>query len=182
MPTSQPRSRAEPLLGGGPARRPSLLLRVPIAMGGMGATMFSAALLLSDRAPSVLRSLFGERVNGLWERVDRGPIEIRSETASQPDFVVHVLIWAVVTALVVLAAWSWRALPPAAGCVAVSSLALELAQGRWSSTREVERSDALANLVGVGTGTVVAAIAMLGWSAVAVAFGETPDRSNGPLV
>lgn len=151
-------------------------MRAVIAVGALATGLFSAALLLSDRAPGVLRTVLGPRIERLWNRVDLAgrPAELAGEAASQPDAVVHVVLWAVVTVLAVLTLWSWRATPFVVVAVAAASLVIELGQGVWSETRAVERSDMAANLLGTGIGAAVAIAAMGLWSAL----GSLTSRST----
>ena len=152
-------------------------MRALIGVGALAAGAFSAALLLSDRAPGVLRSVLGPRVERLWNRIDLAgrPAELAGEAASQPDFVVHLLIWAAVAFLAVLTVWSWRATPFVAGAVVVVSLVIELGQGVWSDTRAVERSDMEANLLGVGLGAATALFVMGAWSLIGALTTESAD-------
>ncbi|TDT16432.1 hypothetical protein BDK89_2022 [Ilumatobacter fluminis] len=174
--TSSQRSVADRPLLGGPRSRAPRWLRAVIALGALAAGLFSAALLLSDRAPGVLRTVLGPRIERLWNRVDLAgrPAELAGEAASQPDAVVHVVLWAVVTVLAVLTLWSWRATPFVVVAVAASSLVIELGQGVWSDTRAVERSDMAANLLGTGIGAAVAIAVMGLWSAL----GSLTSRST----
>lgn len=136
---------------------------------GVGALLFTAALLLSDRAPGVVESVFGERVRQLWERIDTSERVDLPPTSELPstDFLVHVAIWAVVAGLVGLAVWTWRGLAVSAVLLGAASVGVELAQGRFATTRAVEGSDAAANLLGIGLGVTAAAACLLVWSALA---------------
>lgn len=129
----------------------------------------TAALLLSDRAPGFLRSTFGDRARRLWERIDTGNrVELTAgPEVTQPDFMVHVALWAVVTMLVGLAIWTWRGLVFAVGVLVVVSLGLELAQGRYAPSRNVEVDDAFANLTGIALGAAAAGLVYLVWSGAA---------------
>lgn len=178
MTGSPPRSPAEPILGGGPRRRPPAAIRAIVGLVGLTALTVAGMLLLSDRAPGILLSTFGERAERLWERIDRAgaPTALGERAASQPDFVIHVAIWATVTALAVLTVWSWRATVLVAGAVVAVSVLIELGQGVWSTTREVQRDDIAGNAVGVVAGVVVAATVMLAWSGVAAVLGRPRSR------
>jgi len=143
-----------------------------VGLLGFAAMLITAALLLSDRAPSALRTVFGERARRLWARIDAGNrVDVPTGTAAteltQADFLVHVTLWAIIAVLVGVAIWTWRGLAMAAGVLAASSVALELAQGRFATTRSVEATDAAANLVGIALGTAAAAACYLAWSAAA---------------
>jgi uncharacterized membrane protein len=127
------------------------------------------ALLLSDRAPTVLRVLFGDFARQLSNRLDSdgqasNALEARSVGN---DSLVHLGLWAVATILIGIAVWSWIGLAMSALAVSAASLITEVAQGRYSSTRAVESKDAMFNLLGVGTGTVAVALLYLGYGAVA---------------
>lgn len=134
---------------------------------GVGASLTTVALLLSDQAPGILDALFGARARSLWERIDgaerAGTLPAGSEITST-DFVAHVAIWAIVTVLIGLTMWTWRGLAMSAVGLAGASLVLELAQGRYATTRTVQLTDALANLVGVALGVAVAAACYIVWS------------------
>lgn len=152
-----------------PADRPPLAVRALLALTGLGAILMATALFLSDRAPGVVERMFGDRVRRLWERVDaseRVDLPPASELPST-DFFVHVGIWAVVAGLVGLALWTWRGLAVSALVLAGLSVLIELAQGRYATTRVVEARDAVANLIGIGLGLTTAALCLLVWSALA---------------
>ena len=55
------------------------------------------------------------------------------------------------------------------GAIAVFSLSIlvEVGQGRYSSTRAVERSDVMSNGIGVATGVIAAGVCYLAWSGCA---------------
>lgn len=162
---------------GGPRARPPVVLRVFAALTGFGASLVAVALLLSDRAPGIVETAFGDRARRLWERIDaseRAQFVTEGELP-QTDFIVHVAIWTVLAALVGLAVWSWRGLVVAAVVVAAASGLLELAQGRYATTRVVEMRDMAANLLGVGLGVVLAALCYVVWSAFA-ALGRSLAR------
>lgn len=155
--------------GWGPDDRPPMASRLFVGVLGFGAMLSTVALLLSDRAPGALRSMFGDRARQLWERIDaseRVDLPPGSELPAT-DFLVHIAIWAVVTTLVGLAIWSWRGLMFAAMGLAAASVLLELAQGRFADTRAVEVRDAIANLLGIAAGLVAAAACYLVWSGAA---------------
>ncbi len=152
-----------------PQDRPPTTGRLFIGLIGVAAMLTTAALLLSDRAPGILRSVFGDRARRLWARIDTGNrVDVASGTGvTQADFMVHVALWTVVTVLAGFAIWTWRGLFIAVGVLAAASVGLELAQGRYATTRNVQATDALANLVGIGAGATVAGICYLSWSGVA---------------
>jgi hypothetical protein len=152
-----------------PQDRPPASGRLFVGLLGVAAMLTTAAMLLSDRAPGILRSLFGERARRLWERIDTGNrVELAAGSeVTQTDFMVHVVLWTVVTVLTGFAIWTWRGLLFAVGALAAASIGLELAQGRYATTRNVEASDALANLAGIAAGATAAGLCYLGWSGVA---------------
>jgi hypothetical protein len=116
-------------------------------------------LLLSDRAPRILRSLFGDLVRRITERLDadgRAGAALGARDIGG-DSIVHFGLWAVAMLVVGLAVWSWAGLIVASITVAGTSLVLEVAQGRYSSSRAVEATDAAFNLLGVAVGAGVAA-------------------------
>lgn len=168
-----------------PRDRPPAIGRAFVGLLGFTAMLIAAALLLSDRAPGVLRSLFGDRARRLWERIDGAETvgtAAGTEIASA-DFVVHVAIWAVVTVLVGMALWTWRGLAIGVAGLAVASVLLELAQGRYADTRTVQATDAFANLVGISVGAAGAGMCYLTWSAGAAivrGFRRGGDRTDLP--
>lgn len=157
-----------------PIGRPPAWLRLLVAVLAVAAALLTAALMLSDRAPGVLADVFGDDTRRLWARIDASGRADFVADGERPetDAVVHVVVWAAVTGLSVLAVWSWRWLAAVAAGAFGASVVVELAQGRWSSTRAVERSDIGANLVGVTVGTVAAVGVMAMWAAGAALFGR----------
>lgn len=154
----------------GPQDRPPFASRVFVGIAGLMAMMFTIAVMLSDRAPGALEAVFGNRLRVLWERIDasgQAP-SIATEASQAPtDFIVHILIWAVVASLMGLAIWTWRGLAIGAVALFASSIFIEVAQGRYSDTRAVEALDVVANGIGVALGTVVATAAYALWSGAA---------------
>ena len=154
----------------GPARhRPPIGVRGLIAVLALAACAFAAALMISDRAPGLLVDVFGDTARQLWDRVDAGQRARLASDGSLPeeDFVVHAVVWASITGLVALAIWTWVGLVGAIVGVFGLSVVVELAQGRFSSTRSVESVDVVANGVGVAAGAATAAVLFVGWSLVA---------------
>jgi hypothetical protein len=154
---------------GGVKYRAPIGLRAFVAILALGVVLSNVALLLSDRAPTVLRVLFGDFARQLSNRLDSdgqasNALEARSVGN---DSLVHLGLWAVATILIGIAVWSWIGLAMSALAVSAASLITEVAQGRYSSTRAVESKDAMFNLLGVGTGTVAVALLYLGYGAVA---------------
>jgi hypothetical protein len=153
-----------------PHDRPPVTGRLFVGLIAVAAMLTTAALLLSDRAPGILRSLFGERARRLWARIDTGnrvDLPAGSDIVTQPDFLVHIALWTVVTVLVGLTIWTWRGLMFAVAALAVTAIGLELAQGRFATTRNVQASDALANLIGIAVGATLAGLCYLAWSGAA---------------
>ena len=119
---------------------------VPAAMAVVTIAAITA-VMLSDRAPLVLRRLSN--------RIDAGTsraAEVASQASPQSDFDIHVLSWALAALFVGLAAWSWRSLVLGNGLLFLYTVAVELAQGVLATTRNVEVSDIVANGAGVAAG------------------------------
>ncbi len=180
--TRTPRARTSP------RARPPFASRLFFGLMGVGAMLTTVALLLSDRAPGAIEVVFGDRARRLWERIDaseRVDLPPASELPST-DFFLHVIIWAVVAGLVGLALWTWRGLVVAAVVLAAASAVLELAQGRYSTTRAVEASDVAANMVGIGLGLAAAGVCFVLWSTLAglarlLGRSASRDRWDGAL-
>lgn len=159
-----------------PTARPPVALRAFVGLLGIGAAIAAAAVMLSDRAPSALTTVFGDVVVRISDRLDateRADAALGDRVPGN-DAIVHIGIWATVAVLAGLALWSWWGLVTSSAVLAVGSLAVELGQGRYSDTRVVERSDALANLLGIAIAAAVCTVLYLAWSAVAglVAVGQ----------
>ena len=150
-----------------PRYRPPTALRVVVGLAAGLGTVSVIALMLSDRAPGVLRQLFGPAAERLSDRIDASARLPSTEQLPESDFLVHVGLWAAVTVLIGLTIWTWRGLVVGAGGALTLSAFVEVAQGRYSSSRAVETSDVLGNAVGVAAGVVVTAAAYLAWSALA---------------
>ncbi len=148
--------------------RPSLGVRSAIALVAFCLVVANAMVLLSDRAPGVLRSVFGDFARRVSQRIDAGGSAEAALGARDlgGDSIVHFGLWAVAMAVVGFAVWSWAGLLVASFTVAATSVALEIAQGRYTSSRAVEASDAAFNLLGVTVGAGVAAVAYLSVEAV----------------
>lgn len=152
-----------------PARRAPLAIRAFVGLLAVGAAMFNAALMLSDRAPGVVQAIFGDfavrlatRLNGA-ERIDA----LTEGRTPGNDAIVHIGVWAVATVLVGLALWRWVSLIIGAIAMFAASIFIEVGQGRYTSSRAVELSDVAANGLGVALGTLAAAICYVAWSAAA---------------
>ena len=152
-----------------PAHRPPLGLRVVIGLLAFGAALFNVGLMLSDRAPSVMKRIFGDFAVRLSDRLNGSERlgTLADGRTPENDQIVHIGVWAVAMVLVGLAVWRWASLVIAAVVVFAASIFIEVGQGRYSSTRAVERSDVLANGMGVALGVVAAAGCYLAWSAAA---------------
>lgn len=161
-----------------PRHRPPLVLRALVALLGIGALLFNALLMLSDRAPAALRRIGGDAVRRLFERIDVGDGTasdvLRDPRLPQSDAIVHVAVWAVAAMLVGWALWSWIGLAVGSAAVFAASLVVENLQGSLSTTRAVESSDVSANLAGVVLGTAAAAACYVAYSALASLFRRRP--------
>ena len=88
------------------------------------------------------------------------------------DAIVHIGVWSVAMLLVGLAIWRWAPLIVAAFVLFLGSVAVEIGQGRYSTSRAVETSDVFANGVGVALGVAGSAACYLAWSAAASVVGR----------
>ncbi|NND74220.1 MAG: hypothetical protein HKN44_04365 [Ilumatobacter sp.] len=149
-----------------------------IGVLGLAVLAFNVTLMIADRAPRVTRLLLGDLARALSERIDTsGRTALRDEARRLArDDTVHVGVWLVAVVLVALAVWSWRGLALAAVVTLVASIVVELGQGRYSTTRVVERSDLVYNAVGVLLGTLLAAIVYLAWDLAAMARADRRAR------
>lgn len=154
---------------GRPVRRPPAGVRAVVGVLALGSALFNVALMLSDRAPSLSKRLFGDFAIRLSNRLDapRRVVGVTDGRTPESDAIVHVGVWAVATVLVGLAVWRWWGLVVAAITVFAFSVFVEVGQGRYSATRAVEMKDVLANGFGVAGGTVACIGCYLAWSAVA---------------
>lgn len=158
--------------------RPPLAFRACIGLLALAGLLFTGALLLSDRAPGLMRRVLGGAAERLWERVDAAgaPTAIGQEARARPDFVVHVVVWGVVTLLVALTVWTVRGAVLAMVGAFAAGVALELLQGRWTHSREVESADIVGNAAGALVGGVAAFAVMALWSAL-----TPPGRPPPPM-
>lgn len=161
-----------------PAERPTAAFRIFIGLVSVVLVLFNVLLLLSDRAPGFTREAFGGFARRLSERLDaqRRAELIRDGGLPESDAIVHIGLWAVATFLIVLTVWTWRGALLAAPLVFAASIAVELAQGRYSTTREIERSDIAANGLGVLVGLAAALACMAIWMWVTRAAREIQQR------
>jgi VanZ family protein len=156
-PVSTAARRMSPL---GPGGRPFAGWRPAVALLGVGAMLATAVLLMSDRAPGLLRRL-SSRIDSGSSRAAR----LAAETRPQSDFEIHILVWAGITVLVGLAMWSSRSLLVSAVAVLALSVGAERAQLLVTSTREMQLGDLVANTIGVltGLGVVSGLSILMGW-------------------
>ena len=157
----------------GPGGRPFRGLRVVPLLLSLGAVAVNAVILLSDRAPGLFRRLSARIDAGVTRAAGAAGVDVPGRDVRGPrsDFDVHVLLWAVAALLVGLAAWSWMSLLVASATVFSGSVAIELAQRTYSSSRTVQFDDVLANGVGVLAGTCLVAAFAVCWNAVSGARG-----------
>lgn len=151
------------------ARRRSspVVLRVLSGLAALAGLAFVALLMLSDRAPGVLTRVFGERARNLWLRIDATSVGEAVGDPPPADTAVHILVWAVVAFLAGVAVWSWWGLVGVALVSGAIGIGFELAQARWTSTRIDDRDDVVANLLGITTGVVAAALVIAAWRSAA---------------
>ena len=151
----------------GPGGRPFRGLRVIPLLLSLCAVAANAVILLSDRAPGLLRRISARIDAGVSRAAGATGVDVpgRDVRVSRSDFDMHVLIWAVAALLVGLAAWSWVSLFLASATVFGSSVSLELAQRSYSNSRTVQFDDIVANGVGVVAGTCVVAAFAVCWKA-----------------
>ena len=146
--------------------RPPLAFRACIGLLALGGLLFTGALLLSDRAPGLMRRVLGGAAERLWARIDAAgaPTTLGEEARARPDFVVHVVVWAVVTLLLALTVWTVYGVVLAMAGAFAAGVAIELLQGRWSHSRAVELGDIVGNGTGVIAGGLAALVVMGLWS------------------
>ncbi|HEV2760865.1 MAG TPA: hypothetical protein VGV86_14995 [Acidimicrobiales bacterium] len=152
----------------GPGGRPFRGWRVVPMLLSVAALAVNAAILLSDRAPGLLRRLSARIDAGVSRAAGATGVDVPGTRvrAARSDFDVHVLIWGVAALLVGLAMWSWFSLAVGNGTLFGSSVVVELAQRSYSNSRTVQFDDVVANAVGVVAGTCAVAAFALVWKAV----------------
>ena len=132
--------------------------------GAIGVLVLAAntLILLSDRAPGLFRRLSA--------RLDVSSVQTVSTQAPpggrlpETDFMIHVVMWALATALVGLAMGSFLSKVVAAGTVLAYSAAVEVGQCVFTSIRSPQRADLVGNAVGVAAGLAAAvAVGFLLW-------------------
>ena len=147
---------------------------VPLLLS-LGAFAANAVILLSDRAPGLFRRLSARIDAGVSRAAGVAGVDVPGSDVGVPqsDFDVHVVIWAVAALLVGLAAWSWLSLFLGSTVVFASSVALELAQRRFTNSRTVQFDDLVANAAGVACGTGAVALFALAWWVVSRGSGRS---------
>ena len=162
----------------GPGGRPFRGLRVLAPLLSLGGLAANTLILLSDRAPGLLRRVARRIDMEVGRAAGAAGVDVPGSGVGVPqsDFDVHVVIWGVAALLVGLAAWSWLSLFMASSTVLASSVVLEMAQGAYSRTRSVQFSDIVGNTLGVMVGTGVVAAFSLAWMAGARLFGRRQPR------
>ena len=158
-----------------PGRRDSRLPTPVRWLSGLLGLVVLAAntlILLSDRAPGLFRRLSA--------RLDASSIQSVSAQVTpggrlpETDFMIHVALWAVATVFVALAMGSVLTKLVAAGTVLAYSVALEVAQGVYTTLRTPQRADLVGNALGVAAGLAVAlAVGFLLWCRPARAAAPT---------
>lgn len=149
-------------------------------IGFLGGAMLagSAALMLADRAPRLIKRILGAFGRRLSERIDAGgSVRLQlDKSRADGDWIVHLGLWSIAVVLLALAFWSWQGLWISAIVVFEFSVAVELGQGMFSTTRTVELSDVVFNAIGVGLGMLAAWGIYLLWDRIARSRGrkETP--------
>lgn len=143
--------------------RPPAALRALLGLLSAAVLVFNVVLMLADRAPRLTRRLLGDFAVRLSDRLDASERLDRLTDGNPPggDDVVHIGVWAVATLLIGLTIWHWWGLVVAAPMVAAASIVVELAQGRYTTSRAVQASDIAANLIGIALGVTGAAAAYL---------------------
>ncbi|MGI8808459.1 MAG: hypothetical protein ACR2KK_11565 [Acidimicrobiales bacterium] len=149
----------------GPGGRPFRGWRIVALLLSLGALGANAVILLSDRAPGLFRRLSARIDAGVSQVAGATGVDVPGRRVRVPrsDFDVHVLIWGVAALLIGLAMWSWASLALASATLFASSVALELAQRRYSRSRTAQLDDILANGLGVVLGACVVAAFALTW-------------------
>jgi len=167
-PGARPGTRISPL---GPGGRPLARWRPAAALLCAGALVGTAVLLLSDRAPGLLRRL-SVRIDG----GSSGAAQVASRTRPQSDFEIHVVVWAMVAVLLGLTMWSNRSVLVSAVVVFAASLAMEVAQQEVTLSRNLQVPDVVANAFGTlaGMGVVYGLAVLMGWN-------DPPDVPTYPV-
>jgi hypothetical protein len=151
----------------GPGGRPFARWRGLASVLALVAMVATVAVLLSARAPGILDDVS----DGISTRLDQRAPEardaaeraVRRTGVEEPDALAHIGLWAGAMVLAGLATWSWGSLAAVVLVVFAGSTGLEVVQEQVSPTRITERSDLVANAVGIGVGlALVVAITIAG--------------------
>jgi hypothetical protein len=135
----------------------------------LGSIATNAVILLSDRAPGLLRRV-SDRIDG---GRGAGAADVaRAHISADSDFAVHVMIWTVAAVLVGLAAWSWLSMLLGGAALFASSVALEGAQHFVTTTRVVQAADVAGNALGVAAGVTLVTAFALAWRATSAVLGS----------
>lgn len=162
-PSSNERLSLTPLgPGGRPFARWRLLVSL-LALAGLAAVAF---LLLWEDGPRFVGGLSDEA----RAQLDRAPPGTRRNVrravarsgVEESDTWAHIGLWASATVLVGLATWSWRSLVVAVVLLVGASTGLELVQDQVAPTRIYERSDLVANGLGIALGLAVVLVVSTG--------------------
>ena len=154
----------------GPGGRPFRGWRVLPLLLSLAALAANAVILLSDRAPGLFRRVSARIDAGVSRAAGAAGVDVsgRDVRVPQSDFDVHVVIWGVAALLIGLATWSWASLLLGSAAILAFSVALELAQRTYSSSRSVQLNDMVGNAAGVIAGTCVVAAFALAWKPYSV--------------
>lgn len=182
MSRSRRPGRQSPL---GPGGRPFREWRIVPVVLAVAAFAANAVVLLSDRAPGLLRRVSRRIDAGVDRAANASGIDVPGRRVQVPrsDFDVHVAIWAIAAVLVGLAMWSWLSLLVGNALVFGVSVTLELAQAGYTRSRSVQLADVAGNVVGIALGTLAVAGFALVWRVTrpppTVRFGPGPRRPGG---
>lgn len=160
--------------------RPPVALRALVALVGVAVVASNAAIMLSDRAPGLLRRI----TLGLAERISRR-LDTRTPAAlardprlPDGDMLVHIGVWAAATILVGWALWSWGGVLIGSAGVLMTSYVVEFMQERVTDTRVFDIGDLAANTLGVLLGAAVVAVSYLLWNTIGTLLMRARQRSH----
>lgn len=160
---SRPRGGA-PATPLGPGGRRFRGWRVVPTLLILASSAANAAILLSDRAPGLLRRV-SNRIDAGGSRA--AAVASRAHISTDSDFAVHVALWGVAAVLVGLAAWSWGSMLLGGAALFASSVAVEGAQHFFTTTRTVQAADVAGNALGVAAGMAVVTVFAGFWRVLA---------------